>query len=125
MKITIVSQSNTVVYHGTNERLTSFDGDKQQSGYYPGFYVTESKSLAETFGSLLYSFTIDKSKFYDLPDNKSANDLKDLVRSKGFFTTEGSGYGDVEYLKSIGYYGIKRGATYVVFEPQNSLTRID
>ena len=121
MKIYIKAHSSgVIVYHGSNEKFRGFDMDKQLSGYYPGFYVTTDKELSSTFGNFVYSFEL-LGRYYDLPDNTAAAILKDEARTAGHNVNEGSGYGECEYLKLVGYDGIRRGKTYTVFNPEKSL----
>jgi len=122
MKIYRIAQSEITVYHGTNDVFEGFDSSKSQSGYYPGFYVTSSKDLASTYGSKIIYFTLQPSKYYEISNNKDAEDLKQKAKLEGHNVTIGSGYGECEYLKKIGYHGIKRGSEYIVFDPETNLS---
>lgn len=108
--------SETTVYHGSKSPIEVWDGSRHLSGYYPGFYAWPDKEKAKHHGNYVYEVNVDDSKFYVLED---ADDLKMQAREAGFPTTQGSGYPDAAYLKSLGYEGIKRGAEYIIFNPAN------
>lgn len=106
-----------LVYHGSKNNIQAFDSKNQVSGYYPGFYTTTDLNLAKSFGKILYSMTIDGSKFYQLSD---ADELKANARKAGYNTSSGSGYNDVKFLQDLGYQGIQRGIEYIIFNPSLS-----
>lgn len=114
-------ESEIEVYHGTNNVFSGFDSNKQQSGYYTGFYVTSSKNHALTFGNNIYTFALDPSKYYEINNDKAASELKNKAQNNGFNANIGSGSGEVNYLKNLGYHGIKRGIEYIVFDPNKNL----
>jgi hypothetical protein len=121
MKIYTIAQNSLVVYHGSFSKEIIFDPRKQESGYYPGFYTTTNESLAKTYGAWIHQFSLDDSRFFDIESNIVADQVKQAARKAGFNTNAGSGHGDVEYLKSLGYEGIRRGIEYIVFNPKKSL----
>ncbi len=112
-------ESQIVVYHASSEPIKKFDISKRRSGYYPGFYTTTKPEYAAEFGTHPHEFSIDSSKYYEIKD---ADELKRQASLAGFRTNQGSGTGEVEYLKSLGYQGIKRGIEYIVFDPESTLT---
>lgn len=111
------------VFHGSKTPITHFDSKKHISGYYPGFYATSEEINAKNFGTNIYSMIIKDEKFYPLNNLEDSEDLKTSARKAGFLSTQGSGYQDVEYLKSIGYEGIRRGTEYIIFEPERSISQ--
>ena len=118
------AQNNEIsVYHGSTEKLITFDPQKSKSGYYPGFYTTTNPSLSTTYGTFVHEYKLDPSKYFDIPNNKAANDIKTQAKKAGFNPNIGSGYGESEYLKSLGYQGIRIGigTVFIVFNPQTSL----
>lgn len=105
----------SVVYHGSKSPIEKWDSSNQVSGYYPGFYAWSDPEKAMNHGQHVYKLDIEDSKFYDLKD---PDELKQQARKNGFPSTSGSGYQDVEFLKSLGYKGIKRGSEYIIFNPE-------
>ena len=109
------------VYHGTKSPIERFDPSRQLSGYYPGFYTTSDEGRARTVhGQVVYSFEIDPERFFPI-DRANEDRVKAEAGRAGFRTSQGSGWGEVQYLKSQGYAGIRRGTEYIVFEPDKTL----
>lgn len=122
MKLYRITQTDQIsVFHGSDNPFEGFDPSKSESGYYTGFYVTSDINMSESFGHMIYEFKLTPSKYYYLPDNKASEDLKIDASKAGHNVNGGSGHGECEYLKSLGYHGIRRGKTYVVFDPETSL----
>src|ERR1022692_4099783 len=113
-------ESTIPVFHGSPEIIDKFDMKKQISGYYPGFYTTSEKGKAESFGKHIYQFDIDPEKFYSLDNSKAADELKEIARISGYRVGSGSGHGETLYLKDKGYFGIKRGNEYILFQMPSS-----
>ncbi len=114
-------ESFVTVYHASPVPVDSWTKhDKQVSGYYPGLYTFLDLDYVAEFGKYFYKIEIDPSEFYEIKD---ADDLKKQAKSAGFFTTNGSGYWECQYLKSQGYQGIKRGREFILFYPEKH--RID
>jgi hypothetical protein len=97
------------------------------SGYYPGVYFYTGKAaedkLRDNFkGKNVYKLDITGANLYKIDSPKKAEELKDeawkAAEKGGYIVTHGSGYGDVEYLKSKGYDGIRRGIEVIIFEPE-------
>jgi len=107
--------SKIKVYHGSKYPIHEWDISKHLSGYYPGFYTWRDPQSAYKHGQHVYELEIDESSFYQMKDSDL---LKRKASEAGFSVTQGSGYQDVQYLKSMGYDGIIRGQEYIVFDPK-------
>lgn len=105
----------SVVYHGSKSPIEKWDSSRHMSGYYPGFYAWPDPDEAMNHGQYVYELDVTDSSFYNLEDS---DELKQQARASGFPSTNGSGYQDVEFLKSLGYKGIKRGNEYIIFNPE-------
>lgn len=103
------------VYHGSKNPIEKLDPTKHQSGYYPGFYTFIDPEYSKTFGNYLYQLHINPDEFFTMTDGDM---LKQEAQQAGFRVSGGSGYGEVQYLKSQGYKGIKRGKEFIIFDPQ-------
>lgn len=103
------------VYHGSVQPISVWDRSRHVSGYYPGFYAWPERESAQKHGQYVYELNVDDGTFYTL---SNADDLKVQARKAGFPVTSGSGHQDVEYLKSLGYKGIRRGKEYIIFSPE-------
>ncbi len=103
------------VFHGSQLPIMSWDSSRHASGYYPGFYAWNDPNAAKRHGANVYELQIDDSAFYTITD---ADMLKREAKKAGFPSTNGSGFQDVQYLKSQGYKGIKRGNEYIIFNPE-------
>jgi len=100
------------------------------SGYYPGVYFYTGKGAEDNLrdnkfrGKNVYKIDITGANLYKLDSPEKSKELKDKAEKASkesgysFPVTQGSGYGDVEYLKSKGYDGIKRGIEVILFEPE-------
>mgnify|MGYP000858132559 FL=1 len=97
------------IYHGTG----SEPGLGQRSGYYPGTYTSTSEGKASEFGGNIFSTSVDPAKIFNLSD---AEALKTEARDAGFEVRNASGNGEVEFLKSRGYYGMRRGSEVILFD---------
>jgi len=115
------SEGRLIVFHGTHEPIKKFEGGKQVSGYYPGFYTTINRDHTANFGSYVHEFDITDLKFFTLSGGKDSDDLKQKARKAGYWTSAGSGYGEAQYLKDLGYDGIRRGNEYIIFDPYAKL----
>ncbi len=113
-------ESRLIVYHGTGGPIAGFDSKKQLSGYYPGFYTTIDREATSSYGTHVHEFDVTGLRFYPV-DSKASEELKKAAREAGFWVTSGSGRGEVDYLKSLGYDGIQRGHEYIIFNPEKVL----
>jgi len=121
----IAKESTIEVYHGTNNSLDRFDQSQQRSGYYPGFYASSLKENALTFGDNIYRFILQPSKYYEINNEHDSKILKEIASKNGYHVSMGSGFGESQYLKDIGYHGINRGIEYIVFEPEKNLGEVE
>jgi hypothetical protein len=118
-----LNENNIVVrasdYHWNDRSL-----NKTPSGYYPGVYFYWGPDAEEIAKSNfkkyknIYKLDITGAKLYDLNSPDKAKELKDDASKNDFFVSSASGYGEVEYLKSVGYDGIKRGKEVIIFNPE-------
>jgi hypothetical protein len=104
------ANNKITVYHGTK----THPGLGQKSGYYPGTYTSILKDDAATRGNV-HSAIIDINKIYNL-DSSDADNLKDEARNQGFEHHLGNGASEVEYLKSKGFIGMRRGNEIILFD---------
>jgi len=105
------------VYHGTNSPINSWDPSRQLSGYYPGFYTSSKLEYAKQHGAkYIYQLSVDESDFYSITSQNS-DEVKKQAGRDGFQVFNGSGVGEVEYLKHQGYRGIRRGIEFIIFDP--------
>lgn len=107
--------SEVTLYHGSKQPIEKWDSSKHLSGYYPGFYTWNDPNKATSHGSYVYKLDLNNPKLYNLTNS---DELKKQAKIAGFSVTMGSGYQDVQYLKSLGYDGIIRGNEYIIFNPE-------
>ena len=107
------SSGQVILYHSSDVEFTGFKEGAQKSGYYPGFYTSVEPDMAAQHGAKHFAFDASELSIFKL---ENADALKKEARAAGFETTEGSGKGEVEYLKSQGFDGMQRGKEVVVFE---------
>lgn len=103
---------NLQLYHGTDTEPEL----GQVSGYYPGTYSFTDKNDAEKWNKKnTYSTKIDINRIYNL-DHGKADWLKSEARKLGFGHSNGNGSAEVQYLKSQGYIGMRRGNEIILFD---------
>lgn len=107
------SSNNLItIYHGTDTE----PGLGQRSGYYPGTYTLISKKDVTHHGANVYTAKIDLNKVYSITEETSAEQLKKEAATAGFGYHSGNGRAEVEYLKSKGFIGLRRGIEILIFD---------
>ena len=99
------------------------------SGYFNGTYFfvgKDAEQKAKEFQSgIIIKADITNAKLYQLygNSNNTHDFLKKEARKAGYYTSQASGNGECEYLKSLGYDGIHIGNEVILFDKNNFLVR--
>jgi hypothetical protein len=99
------------VYHGTKTQPDL----GQRSGYYPGSYHATTEQGAKEFGDNVSSRKVNPEKLFTVTDSDK---LKQEAKQAGFGYHSGNGQAEVEYLKSKGFEGMRRGNEVILFDKE-------
>lgn len=115
---TIGILNNAYAFRG---QMENYEPPFGGSGYYKGtyFYIgKDAEEKAKKMGPVLLTANVLNANLYELDTPEI---LKSEAKKAGYEVREATGSPECDYLKSIGYDGIKLGSEIVLFDKNKFL----